>query len=138
MKSSAKNISLNSYDDIFSTEETRADDKREEVMNIPLAELYPFPDHPFQVRDDDSMRDTVESIKEYGVLVPAIARPRADGGYELVSGHRRKHACELAGLPTTSVPAFALKAVFGKRIAPKSSARSAIYLRTSGDCLSIV
>lgn len=103
MKSSAKNISLNSYDDIFSTEETRADDKREKVMNIPLAELYPFPDHPFQVRDDDSMRETVESIKEYGVLVPAIARPRADGGYELVSGHRRKHACELAGLPTMPV-----------------------------------
>ncbi|MPM48288.1 Nucleoid occlusion protein [bioreactor metagenome] len=103
MKSSAKNISLNSYDDIFSTEETRADDKREKVMNVPLAELHPFPDHPFQVRDDDSMRETVESIKEYGVLVPAIARPSADGGYELISGHRRKHACELAGLSTMPV-----------------------------------
>ena len=103
MKNSAKNISLNSYDDIFSTEESRADAKREKVMDIPLAELYPFPDHPFQVRDDDSMRETVESIKEYGVLVPAIVRPRTEGGYELISGHRRKHACELAGLPTMPV-----------------------------------
>ncbi|MCH3972794.1 MAG: ParB/RepB/Spo0J family partition protein [Oscillospiraceae bacterium] len=103
MKSSVKNISLNSYDDIFSTEETREDAKREKVMNMPLSELHPFPDHPFQVRDDDSMKDTVESIKEYGVLVPAIVRPRADGGYELISGHRRKHACELAGLPTMPV-----------------------------------
>jgi len=103
LKSSAKNISLNSYDDIFSTEETREDAKREKVTDMPLSELHPFPDHPFQVRDDDSMKETVESIKEYGVLVPAIARPRADGGYELISGHRRKHACELAGLPTMPV-----------------------------------
>ncbi|MVB09522.1 Nucleoid occlusion protein [Caprobacter fermentans] len=103
MKSSAKNISLNSYDDIFSTEETREDEKREKVMDMPLSELHPFPDHPFQVRDDDSMKETVESIKEYGVLVPAIVRPRADGGYELISGHRRKRACELAGLPTMPV-----------------------------------
>ncbi|MEA4964834.1 MAG: ParB/RepB/Spo0J family partition protein [Oscillospiraceae bacterium] len=103
MKSSAKNISLNSYDDIFSTEETREDAKREKVMDMPLSELHPFPDHPFQVRDDDSMKGTVESIKEYGVLVPAIVRPSADGGYELISGHRRKHACELAGLPTMPV-----------------------------------
>lgn len=103
MKSSAKNISLNSYDDIFSTEETREDEKREKVMDMPLSELHPFPDHPFQVRDDDSMKETVDSIKEYGVLVPAIVRPRADGGYELISGHRRKHACELAGLPTMPV-----------------------------------
>lgn len=103
MKSSAKNISLNSYDDIFSTVETREDAKREKVMDMPLSELYPFPDHPFQVRDDDYMKETVESIKEYGVLVPAIVRPRADGGYELVSGHRRKHACELAGIPTMPV-----------------------------------
>jgi ParB family chromosome partitioning protein len=103
LKSSAKNISLNSYDDIFSTEETREDAKREKVMDMPLSELHPFPDHPFQVRDDDSMKETVESIKEYGVLVPAIVRPRADGGYELISGHRRKHACELAGLPTMPV-----------------------------------
>ena len=103
MKSSAKNISLNSYDDIFSTEETREDAKREKVTDMPLSELHPFPNHPFQVRDDDSMKETVESIKEYGVLVPAIVRPRADGGYELISGHRRKHACELAGLPTMPV-----------------------------------
>lgn len=103
MKSSAKNISLNSYDDIFSTEETREDAKREKVMDMPLSELYPFPDHPFQVRDDDAMKETVESIKEYGVLVPAIVRPRADGGYELISGHRRKHACELAGLASMPV-----------------------------------
>ena len=103
MKSSAKNISLNSYDDIFSTEETREDEKREKVTDMPLSELHPFPDHPFQVRDDDSMKETVESIKEYGVLVPAIVRPRTDGGYELISGHRRKHACELAGLPTMPV-----------------------------------
>ena len=103
MKSSAKNISLNSYDDIFSTEETREDAKREKVTDMPLSELHPFPDHPFQVRDDDSMKETVESIKEYGVLVPAIVRPRADGGFELISGHRRKHACELAGLPTMPV-----------------------------------
>jgi len=103
LKSSAKNVSLNSYDDIFSTEETREDSKREKVMDMPLSELHPFPDHPFQVRDDDSMNETVESIKEYGVLVPAIVRPRADGGYELISGHRRKHACELAGLPTMPV-----------------------------------
>lgn len=103
MKSSAKNISLNSYDDIFSTEETREDAKREKVTDMPLSELHPFPDHPFQVRDDDAMKETVESIKEYGVLVPAIVRPRADGGYELISGHRRKHACEVAGLPTMPV-----------------------------------
>ncbi|OCN01372.1 chromosome partitioning protein ParB [Clostridium sp. W14A] len=103
MKSSAKNISLNSYDDIFSTEETREDAKREKVTDMPLSELHPFPDHPFQVRDDDAMKETVESIKEYGVLVPAIVRPRADGGYELISGHRRKRACELAGLPTMPV-----------------------------------
>jgi len=72
-------------------------------MDMPLSELHPFPDHPFQVRDDDAMKETVESIKEYGVLVPAIARPRADGGYELISGHRRKHGCELAGLSTMPV-----------------------------------
>ncbi len=103
MKSSAKNISLNSYDDIFSTEETRADAGREKVMDIPLSELLPFKNHPFKVLDDVAMQDTAESIKEHGVLVPAIARPRADGGYELISGHRRKRACELAGLSTMPV-----------------------------------
>lgn len=76
----------------------------EVVIQIPLAELHPFPDHPFQVRDDDSMRETAESVKAYGVLVPAIVRPREEGGYEIISGHRRKHACELAGL--ASMPAI--------------------------------
>lgn len=75
----------------------------ERITNIPLAELHPFPNHPFKVRDDDSMRETVESIKEHGILVPAIARPREDGGYELIAGHRRKRACELAGLETMPV-----------------------------------
>ena len=103
MKSSAKNISLNSYDDIFSTEETRDDVKREKVMDIPLVELFPFNNHPFKVLDDAAMQDTAESIKEHGVLVPAIARPREDGGYELISGHRRKRGCELAGLGTMPV-----------------------------------
>ncbi len=103
MKSSVKNISLSRFDDIFSTEETREDATREKIIDMPISELRPFPDHPFQVRDDDSMRETVESIKKYGVLVPAIVRPCSDGGYELISGHRRKHACELAGLPAIPV-----------------------------------
>ena len=103
MKSSAKNISLSSYDDIFGTEESRADAVREKVMEIPLSELHPFKNHPFKVLDDDRMADTAESIKEYGVLVPAIARPRDDGGYELVAGHRRKRGCELAGRETMPV-----------------------------------
>ena len=103
MKSSAKNVKLATVDDLFSTEESRQDDTLEKVRNIALSELYPFPDHPFAVRDDDSMKETVESVREYGVLVPAIARPREGGGYELISGHRRKHACELAGLKTMPV-----------------------------------
>ncbi|NMA25544.1 MAG: ParB/RepB/Spo0J family partition protein [Clostridiales bacterium] len=103
MKSSAKNISLNSYDDIFSTEESRTDAQREKVMDIPLTELYPFRNHPFKVVDDAAMLDTAESIKEHGVLVPAIARPRESGGYELIAGHRRKRGCELAGLETMPV-----------------------------------
>ena len=77
--------------------------QQEVVVQIPLSELHPFPDHPFQVREDASMRETAESVKEYGVLVPALARPREDGGYELIAGHRRKHACELAGLATMPV-----------------------------------
>ena len=100
MKSSARKVELASAADLFSTEQERQDAKLEKVQNIPLSELYPFPDHPFSVRDDDSMKETVESVKEYGVLMPAIARPREGGGYELVAGHRRKHACELAGLDT--------------------------------------
>lgn len=103
MKSSARGVKLASVDDLFTTEENRQDAAREKVMEIPLGELFPFPDHPFSVRDDDTMKETVESVKEYGVLMPAIARPREDGGYELVSGHRRKRACELAGLETMPV-----------------------------------
>jgi len=98
LKSSAKNIELASVDDLFSTEESRQDASREKVMEIVLSELHSFPDHPFAVRDDDSMKETVESVKEYGVLTPAIVRLREDGGYEIVAGHRRKRACELAGL----------------------------------------
>ena len=103
MKSSVKNIKLNSVDDLFSTEESRQDANREKVMEIPLAELYPFKHHPFKVVDDERMLDTADSIREYGVLVPAIARPREEGGYELVAGHRRKRGCELAGLSTMPV-----------------------------------
>lgn len=103
MKSSGRNISLTSYDDLFSTEEIREARAREQVQQIPLSELYPFKNHPFRVVDDDRMMETVESIKEYGVLVPAIARPLEEGGYEIIAGHRRKRACELAGLDTMPV-----------------------------------
>lgn len=103
MKSSAKNINLTSVDDLFSTEESRANAGREKVMEIALTELFPFKDHPFKVKDDEAMAETAESIKEYGVLVPAIARPRDEGGYELVAGHRRHRASELAGLETMPV-----------------------------------
>lgn len=100
MKSSAKNVKLASVDDLFSTEESRQDAGREKVVEIALSELHPFPNHPFQVKDDDSMKEAVEIVKEYGVLTPAIVRPRDEGGYEIVAGHRRKRACELAGLET--------------------------------------
>jgi len=103
LKSSGRNLSLTSYDDLFATDESRADADREKVLEIPLSELFPFKDHPFKVRDDDKMADTAESIREYGVLVPALARPREGGGYELISGHRRKRGCELAGLDTMPV-----------------------------------
>lgn len=103
MKNSARKIKLQSVDDLFSTEESRIDDLRERVQEIPLEELHEFKNHPFKVKDDDAMLNTVESIKEYGVLVPAIARPDSNGGYELVSGHRRHHACVLAGLETMPV-----------------------------------
>lgn len=103
MKSSAKNIVLKSVDDIFQTEENRADAQRERVQEIPLDQLKPFRNHPFKVRDDQRMLDTVDSIREYGVLVPAIARPDPEGGYELISGHRRKRGCEMAGLQTMPV-----------------------------------
>ena len=98
MKSSAKSINLTSLDDLFSTEESRAEESCEKVVRIPLTELHPFPNHPFHVRDDEAMQNTVDSIKEYGVLTPGIVRPREDGGYEIVAGHRRKHGSELAGL----------------------------------------
>lgn len=103
MKSSAKNIVLKSVDDIFQTEKNRADAQRERVQEIPLDQLKPFKNHPFKVRDDQRMLDTVDSIREYGVLVPAIARPDPEGGYELISGHRRKRGCEMAGLQTMPV-----------------------------------
>ena len=103
MKSSARNIELKSLDDLFSTEESRADAQREKVQEIPLGELHPFRNHPFKVKDDAAMQDTVDSVREYGVLVPAIARPDPDGGYELIAGHRRHHASELAGKETMPV-----------------------------------
>lgn len=103
MKSNGRNISLTPYDDIFSTEESRAESMRETIKDIPLADLYPFKDHPFKVADDERMQETVESVKEHGVLVPGIARPRPGGGYEIISGHRRKRASELAGNETMPV-----------------------------------
>lgn len=101
MKSSGRKPSLTSYDDIFSTEASR---QQEQIQRLALSKLHPFKDHPFRVLDDDRMMETVESVKEYGVLVPIIARPMADGGYEIVSGHRRKRACELAGM--NEIPAI--------------------------------
>ena len=103
MKSSARNIELKSVDDLFATEEIREDAQREKVQNIPLGELHPFRNHPFKVKDDAAMQDTVDSVREYGVLVPAIARPDPGGGYELIAGHRRHHASELAGKETMPV-----------------------------------
>ncbi len=103
MKSSARKVELASVDDLFTTEESRQDAAREKIMEIPLSELFPFEGHPFSVKDDDAMKETVESVKEVGVVVPAIARPREGGGYELIAGHRRKRACELAGLETMPV-----------------------------------
>ena len=97
MKSSAKKVELASVDDLFSTEESRADAQREKVLEIPLSELHPFKDHPFKVKDDEAMMETADSIRQYGVLVPAIARPDPNGGYELVAGHRRHRGSELAG-----------------------------------------
>lgn len=101
MKSSGRKPSLTSYDDIFSTEASR---QQEQIQRLALSKLHPFKDHPFRVLDDDRMMETVESVKEYGALVPIIARPMPDGGYEIVSGHRRKRACELAGM--NEIPAI--------------------------------
>ena len=103
MKSSAKKVELASVDDLFSTEESRADAQREKVLEIPLSELHPFKDHPFKVKDDEAMMETADNIRQYGVLVPAIARPDPNGGYELVAGHRRHRASELAGKDTMPV-----------------------------------
>ena len=103
MKSSAKKIELASVDDLFSTEEGRQDAKLEKIQEIPLSELHPFKNHPFKVRDDEAMMETADSIKQYGVLVPAIARPDPEGGYELVAGHRRHRASELAEKETMPV-----------------------------------
>ena len=103
MKNSAKKIELASVDDLFTTEENRADTQREKVVEIPLSQLHPFKGHPFKVRDDETMMETADSIKQYGVLVPAIARPDPEGGYELVAGHRRHRASELAEKETMPV-----------------------------------
>ena len=103
MKSSAKKIELASVDDLFSTEEGRQDAKLEKIQEIPLSELHPFKNHPFKVKDDEAMMETADSIKQYGVLVPAIARPDPEGGYELVAGHRRHRASELAEKETMPV-----------------------------------
>lgn len=103
MKSSAKNVKLTSVDDLFSTEESRADELREKVVEIPLSEIHPFRNHPFKVVDDGRMLDMAESIKEHGVLLPGLVRPSADGGYEMVAGHRRHRASELAERDTMPV-----------------------------------
>lgn len=103
MKSSAKNIRLTSVDELFSTEESREDAQREKVVEIALSQLHPFQNHPFQVRDDQAMQETADSIRKYGVLVPAIARPDPNGGYELIAGHRRHRASQLAGKETMPV-----------------------------------
>ena len=100
MKSSAKNVKLATVDDLFSTEESRTSEK---VVEIPLPDLHSFKDHPFKVRDDEAMMETADSVRQYGVLVPAIARPDPDGGYELIAGHRRRRASELAGKETMPV-----------------------------------
>ena len=103
MTKSGFNMSLKGADDIFSTEESRQEQRREQIQQIPLAELHPFTNHPFKVLDDESMQRTVESVEQYGVLSPLIARPRPEGGYEIISGHRRQHAAQLAGLDTLPV-----------------------------------
>ena len=103
MPKSGLNVALKGLDDIFSTEESRQEEQREQVQQIPVSELFPFKNHPFKVLDDDAMTRTVESISQFGVLAPLIARPRPEGGYEIISGHRRKHAAELAHLDTVPV-----------------------------------
>ena len=97
------NLALKGLDDLFSTEENRQEEQREQVQQIPIDELHPFTNHPFKVLDDEAMTRTVESIAQYGVLAPLIARPRPEGGYEIISGHRRQYAAKLAGLETLPV-----------------------------------
>ena len=103
MPKSGLNVALKGLDDIFSTEESRQEQQREQVQQIPIGELFPFKNHPFKVLDDESMQRTVESVEQYGVLSPLIARPRPEGGYEIISGHRRQHAAQLAGLDALPV-----------------------------------
>ena len=103
MPKNSLNVSLKGADDIFSTEESRQEQQREQVQQIPIGELFPFKNHPFKVLDDESMQRTVESVEQYGVLSPLIVRPRPEGGYEIISGHRRQHAAQLAGLDTLPV-----------------------------------
>ena len=103
MPKGSLNVSLKGADDIFSTEESRQEQQREQVQQIPIGELFPFKNHPFKVLDDESMQRTVESVEQYGVLSPLIARPRPEGGYEIISGHRRQYAAKLAGLETLPV-----------------------------------
>ena len=103
MPKGSLNVSLKGADDIFSTEESRQEQQREQVQQIPIGELFPFKNHPFKVLDDESMQRTVESVEQYGVLSPLIARPRSEGGYEIISGHRRQHAAQLAGLDALPV-----------------------------------
>ena len=103
MPKSNANLALKGLDEMFSTEESRQEQKREQVQQIPIEELFPFKEHPFKVLDDEAMQRTVESVTQYGVLAPLIARPRPEGGYEIISGHRRQHAAELAGLDTLPV-----------------------------------
>ena len=103
MPKNSLNVSLKGADDIFSTEESRQEQQREQVQQIPIGELFPFKNHPFKVLDDEAMTRTVESIAQYGVLSPLIARPRPEGGYEIISGHRRQYAAKLAGLDTLPV-----------------------------------
>ena len=103
MPKGSLNVSLKGADDIFSTEESRQEQQREQVQQIPIGELFPFKNHPFKVLDDEAMQRTVESVEQYGVLSPLIARPRPEGGYEIISGHRRQHAAQLAGLDALPV-----------------------------------
>ena len=103
MPKNSLNVSLKGADDIFSTEENRQEEQREQIQQIPIGELFPFKNHPFKVLDDESMQRTVKSVEQYGVLSPLIARPRPEGGYEIISGHRRQHAAQLAGLDTLPV-----------------------------------